>query len=260
MAFSAPSSFFAHHPIDPNKHYTLRVRPIHGCSKCERTHVYGDRKDQNWAMSALRCCDQCGVARYCSNVCRLTDRFSIPGNSESNRHSEVCKPPQPPAESRCTVYVGDVDVFCNKSAFRAGVLQAAQEAASKKLEAILDRRRFLAQHRPDWTFEPLYLLFDLYHPGQVWIDEPDQVFNGHVGLVTEASRVIRILRQSSPKYQFFAFGLEPVSAVIDLICINPLLLGVIEEVKKQNVVAAEDKKGKLKSALAEKMNARRKKK
>lgn len=211
-------------------------------------------------MSPLRCCDQCGVARYCSNVCRLTDRFSIPGNSESNRHSQVCKPPQPPAESRCTVYVGDVDVFCNKSAFRAGVLQAAQEAASKKLEAILDRRRFLAQHRPDWTFEPLYLLFDLYHPGQVWIDEPDQVFNGHGGLVTESRRVIRILRQSSPKYQFFAFGLEPVSAVIDLICINPLLLGVIEEVKKQNAVAAEEKKGKLKSALAEKMNARRKKK
>lgn len=245
MAF-APSSFFVHHPIHPDQHYTLRVKPIHGCSKCGRLNVFADIKD-NFAILPLRPCKKCGVARYCSNVCQLTDRFSIADIAHCGLHGDdVCKPPSQPVDSKCTVVVGDVDVFREQEAFRAAVLNAAQQAACKKLDVLMKKRQLLMQHRPVWTFQPLYLLFDLYHPGQVWVDEPDQVFNGHAGLIAESKRVLRILRRSSPKYIYFAFALEPVHRTIDLICINAPLSAIKEEPTK--------------AELKSKIKARRKKK
>lgn len=130
------------------------------------------------------------------------------------------------------VDVGDVDIFHFNHSFRKAALQVVAGAAASRIEALMQRRELLAKHRPSWTFQPVFLLFDVYHPTQIWLDEAEVAFNGHTGLIKEIQRVIRILKQSSSKYRAFVFSVDAVSAIVDLICID-LPLGKIEEALKK---------------------------
>lgn len=197
------------HPIDPRLRYVLRVKPIYGCAKCGEMFSLGERKDC-YVVLPLRPCPNCGVARYCSNLCRISHRRPVTGASgpdSKDRHADVCKPPSDPNKTECVVRVGDVDHFQGQASYRQVALGTAFLCGLERL-----------RNRPFWTFKaPSYLVFDYFAPGRIWLGDAKHVFNGHIGLMLEVERVRRILYQSSPKYQFFVFGIDAINRIVDML-------------------------------------------